>query len=849
MIPVSITLQNFMSYRAATTVDFTGIHMACLSGDNGAGKSALLDAMTWAVWGKARVSRDQQLIALNESQMEVTFVFRLGGQEYRVFRRRSARGATIEFETRSGADGDWTSLTGDNVRQTEAKITALLKMDYETFVNSAFLLQGKADTFTSKTPGDRKKVLADILNLADYDQLVVLARDDERNLRSRMAQQRERMAELERRLEHRPLIEEELLREADALVALAEQLLVTRTEHEQLSALVQSFSTLEDARTSATARRNRDAGRLAELNAQLGEDRRRAREAELLVARAPEIGAGMAELLRWRELAQQSAATLRRRRPLEEQRGAAQRAIDKQANDLQRELDRAMSGEEQLRSRIAQLGTQGLELARLRSESAAIQPRLAELEAAVVERRTLEQRKVELATENQRLRDDMEQIKRKLAQLEEGAGECPICRRSLAAGDHAHIEDLWRADGKQLGDRYRTNRAELDRIDADLPALTQHMATLEEVRDAESRRIGLIQLLAAEQATGAELMQSAEQAAAETARLTAIQAGGRFAESERAALTSTETALAALSYDAAQHQQAETQAAELAHFDDERQALEAAQLRVETLTERITAAVQQSAALQQEIDTLTLEITGYDQQLTGADEARRRLAVLNVELRDQETRHAQCQGRVATLKEQLAQLDQLAEERRALNQQVAQVALDADALKELSGAFGRNGIQALIIDTVLPELSDEANTLLRRMSTGAMQIEMHTQRELQTRDAVAETLDIIIRDEYGVRSYDLYSGGEAFRINFAIRVALAKLLARRAGATIDMLVVDEGFGTQDSQGRDGIVEALQSIADDFASIIVITHIDELRDLFPTRIEVVKTADGSRVSVS
>lgn len=849
MIPVSITLQNFMSYRAATTVDFTGIHMACLSGDNGAGKSALLDAMTWAVWGKARVSRDQQLIALNESQMEVTFVFRLGGQEYRVFRRRSARGATIEFETRSGADGEWTSLTGDNVRQTEAKITALLKMDYETFVNSAFLLQGKADTFTSKTPGDRKKVLADILNLADYDQLVLLARDDERNLRSRIAQQRERMAEIERRLEHRPLIEEELLQEANALVALAEQLLVTRTEHEQLAALVQSFTALEDARSRATERRDRDAGRLTVLNQQLAADRRRLLEAEALVARAPAIEAGMAELLRWRELAQQCAATLRRRRPLEEQRSAAQRAIDKQANDLQRRLDRATSDEENLRRQIGLLHANAEELTRLRSESSTAQRKLGALETAVLERRTHEQRKTELLTENKQLRADMDQIKDKLAQLVAGAGECPICRRALAAGDHVHIEDLWRADGKQLGDRHRANRAEFDQIDADLPALTQHIATLEELRDAEARRIGLIQRLTAEQEHAAELTQSAEQAAAEATRLAAGQAEQRFAETERAALTSTETALAALSYDAAQHQQAETQAAELAHFDDERQALASAQQRVETLTEQIDAVLQQCAAIQREIDTLTFEIVGYDQQLTGAPDVSRRHAVLTAELRDQEARHAQCQGRVATLKEQLAQLDQLAEERRALNQQVAQVALDADALKELSGAFGRNGIQALIIDTVLPELSDEANTLLRRMSTGTMQVEMHTQRELQTRDAVAETLDIIIRDEHGVRSYDLYSGGEAFRINFAIRVALAKLLARRAGATIDMLVVDEGFGTQDSQGRDGIVEALQSIADDFASIIVITHIDELRDLFPTRIEVVKTADGSRVSVT
>ena len=62
-------------------------------------------------------------------------------------------------------------------------------------------------------------------------------------------------------------------------------------------------------------------------------------------------------------------------------------------------------------------------------------------------------------------------------------------------------------------------------------------------------------------------------------------------------------------------------------------------------------------------------------------------------------------------------------------------------------------------------------------------------------------------------------------------------------------MIDEGFGTQDSRGRDGLIEAIHAIEDDFAMILVITHIAELKDLFPTRIDVVKTGDGSLVSVN
>ncbi|GAH46978.1 unnamed protein product, partial [marine sediment metagenome] len=96
-----------------------------------------------------------------------------------------------------------------------------------------------------------------------------------------------------------------------------------------------------------------------------------------------------------------------------------------------------------------------------------------------------------------------------------------------------------------------------------------------------------------------------------------------------------------------------------------------------------------------------------------------------------------------------------------------------------------------------------------------------------------ESLDINTSDELGTRNYEMFSGGEAFRINFAIRIALSKLLAKRAGAPLPTLVIDEGFGTQDSAGIEKLKEAINSIQDDFDKILVITHIEELRDAFPT----------------
>jgi exonuclease SbcC len=117
------------------------------------------------------------------------------------------------------------------------------------------------------------------------------------------------------------------------------------------------------------------------------------------------------------------------------------------------------------------------------------------------------------------------------------------------------------------------------------------------------------------------------------------------------------------------------------------------------------------------------------------------------------------------------------------------------------------------------------------------------------KDEIIETLDIKIADELGTRNYEMYSGGEAFRIDLALRIALSKLLVRRAGASLPLLIIDEGFGTQDSSGRERLVEAINSIQDDFEKIFIITHLEELKDSFPVTINVYKTSSGSTISIN
>ena len=171
--------------------------------------------------------------------------------------------------------------------------------------------------------------------------------------------------------------------------------------------------------------------------------------------------------------------------------------------------------------------------------------------------------------------------------------------------------------------------------------------------------------------------------------------------------------------------------------------------------------------------------------------------------------------------------------------------------KTLERAFGKDGVPALLIEQALPQIEEKANDLLDRLSDGQMSIRFVTQAEYKDkkRDDLKETLDIQISDSAGIRAYEMYSGGEAFRVNFAVRLALSEILAQRKGARLQTLVIDEGFGSQDTRGRQRLLEAINLVKDDFEKILVITHLDELKDAFPSRIEVEKTERGSIVKVT
>ncbi|MFH1169516.1 MAG: SMC family ATPase [Chloroflexota bacterium] len=857
MIPVKLTMRNFMCYRGSLPpLHFDGIHLACLSGDNGNGKSALIDAITWALWGEARAKSADDLISMHQPEMEVELEFDVGQQRYRIIRKRARpkrQGAAGQsaLELHMAADDGFKPISGDSIDQTQHKLNAnILHMDYPTFVNSAYLRQGHADEFTIKRPAERKEVLASVLGLSVYDELEAQARELAKQQEAERARLESAIREMAEDLAQKPAYESEPEQAQGNLAGV--EAVISRKEAE-LKRLRLEKGTLEKQKAQMeqieAALRDSE-GNLRYWEEQIAQHRTRLGAYEEVISQRAAIEAGYARFIAAKKLSDELDHKSRQSVSLEGQILHLERRISQAGQGLTTEhalTQSQISEREEKSQRLPELKKQSSQLgSQLRN--------ITEREEALLQRKQAVQElqsQISLLESNRsRLEREIKEIAEKLDLLSHQAGaRCPLCETELAAEGLKLIQSKYAAEGQNKNESLKTTQVEIAARNAELSALK------DETSQTESR---LAQEKAAIQnQTGrlekeiAESEDSARQLAEKRERLTVIEqrlAQRDFAAAEQEALRQLEGELAGLGYSHEQHEQARRQLDELGHFEQSKLRLDDADSHIGQERTGLTRAEEALQQLRLTISADTQKRQELSAGLAALPQLSDDLSLAEAESKVLAAQRDQAQQRLWGIKSSLQRCAEMEAKKSAAEKKAAQAAQEEGVYRELAQAFGKGGIPATIIDMALPEIEVETNKLLGRMTDNRMNVKFETQRPKKT-GGIIETLDINIADELGTRPYETFSGGEAFRINFAIRIALSRLLARRAGAPLRTLIIDEGFGTQDSTGLEKVREAINSIQEEFDRIFVVTHIEELRDAFPVRIDVVKTAEGSTVSIS
>ncbi|MEM7029220.1 MAG: SMC family ATPase [Chloroflexota bacterium] len=850
MIPVKLQLQNFMAYQALETLNFTEIHLACLSGENGAGKSSILDAITWSLWGKARITQSDQLIHLGETEMEVEFSFDLSDELYRVLRRRSAAGrGKSELHFHISDAGGWRTLTEGSIRKTQAKIDRLLRLDYDTFINSAFILQGRADEFTNKTSRERKQILADILGLGIYDDYEDRAKEQVRHYQQEIKIVESQIESIDRELAQEDAYRIELAnsqKEAAQLKKTLDDTEAKLTElRKQVQALQHQQSQLEDLE-----------GRLSQAQADITESEKIVTESQqkigtyqAIIKRKDTIEKGyqdwqtaQSDVEDWNDRLSKSTTLLTDKHKLET-------AVNQARTKLEADIKNGQARLADLQPKVASLPTLESELNRLDQQIASLQTLESERDTLRTQLETQQGEMADLNAQNTQLKNEMDTINSRLTQLKEAGSICPICTQPLNEDHRETVHDQFMQDGKTRGDAYRANKMRLGEIEIAQQGAQTRVKQID--RDLKKQTT-----LQKQQAQKQQLLEDGQEA---QTRLQTVQdelegwqkklADQAYEVEAAAQLTSIEAELETLGYDKKAHTTAQNQVKKLAHFAEDIRQLQDAESHLTEEEERL----ERESARQKRLLTQTAADREQIGQLQTATKALPNVSAdltkVNRDLDQVQQDERLARSAVGAAEQKLHHVAQQAKERGNKEDKLSELRQAMGLYQELRTAFGKNGVQALLIEHTIPELEDEANRILSRMTDGRMNLQFITQRETKTGQNLVETLDIRIADEIGTRDYELYSGGEAFRVNFAIRIALSKLLARRSGAKLQTLVIDEGFGSQDAQGRERLVEAINKIQREFEKIIVITHLDDIKDAFPKQIRVQKTPNGSVIAVS
>jgi exonuclease SbcC len=360
MIPIRLELKNFMSYgEDVPALDFTGMHTLCLSGENGHGKSALLDAMTWALWGESRAGKNkhEELVRIGADEMSVFFIFEMDGQKYRIIRKYSkkASGRIWEFQQETpdvGLGVGWRSLTGNNSGETEKAIQKLLRMSYDTFLNSAYLRQGQADQFVKQTPTKRKEILADILDLSRYDQLEAKARERMKSAQAEATDLERDISGIDAELKAEPELREQV-------TVLQARLELLKTQRDELRAEWEAGrdrkSHLEGQKQLADSLKAQLAtldGEMHELSEELTGHQEEAAKANALLSRQDEICRDYEKLTAARARVAGLERDLEQFYRGQQLLAAADKELMAAENEIQRRLERAVTDYEQAAGRV-----------------------------------------------------------------------------------------------------------------------------------------------------------------------------------------------------------------------------------------------------------------------------------------------------------------------------------------------------------------------------------------------------------------------------------------------------------------------------------------------------------------
>jgi exonuclease SbcC len=864
MILKKLRLRNFLSYgEQEQELNFDLFQFAVLTGENGAGKSSLIEAIPFCIWGQGRET-NRELLRKGAQEARLELELELQNNIYRITRilrqGRSTVSQQLEFAIYDRSINDFRTLTCERIKDTEAEIQKRIGISYETFINASFFAQGKADLFVKNGPTDRRRVLSEILGLSHYEDLSQKAKDAARNLQGKLDSTFTRIELLKSdiaslpqlRLDYQAKLAEEHAVEAE-LAAIDASLLAIDSD-------LQAFQQKETE--------------LAVLNAELTSlSQRLEQETRLVRQKESEISA-IDSRLQTREtllLKQQQSESLKKElESLDERQSLAQslkEQISKLENDYNANRARLEAEKKSAQEQLAQLNQMiAQRQARLERKTTLLQEQLqiqSKLDALIKESARLPEVESLLSATRTKVSDSrsaiasaqtqMNTISEKGKTVKEISDECPLCKSPIDDARKAHIVDIYRNEYRSYQAKKKHHEDELQKFQQELLQYEQEIATLKQKEREQNQYAIKLNKITTEMASLQEVEQELQQIESDKI---VQEAKAKEAELKLHSLAQSkmeieklQAKLSAVGYDAQLHQRKKSELKSFDSIERELAALASDEERRDALLQEISEHRKNCELLEHQRTLKEEIINALRKALMGKAELTTRQQTALNEKREKTTRLRELSSKRHALATTIAEKEEREKMMQKLQEEIAPQQETINLYKILAEAYSVKGVQQLLLENAIPELERLANELLAQLTNNLFSLSFQTERQTQ-KDTTQQTLEIIISDaQSNTRPYETFSGGERFRIDFALRLALSKYLATISGTPIKMLIIDEGFGTQDQRGIQAMIEVMDQMRDNFEKLILITHLEEMKDASPTRIAVSKDPIlGSRFEV-
>lgn len=843
MLPSKIKLHNFCAV-ADSEIDLTGISLACIVGRNGSSKSTIFTlAPMFALFGKPRPGTSiDDMVRTGTQDMLVQYEFEHQGSIYQITRTRSLKGkgkSTAELLRKTPTG--WESLTGTTIRDTDAKIEALLNLDVQSFLASSLVLQGDVNRFAQALPSERKNILAQVLGLDIYSTLQERAKKRQRALELKLEGNKQELERLARSIEALPDAEAALeqAKKGATLTAVdirtkENELATIQAKIKDVEAKQQQAQQIKDQIKTLTDDISNKKTDIAILNARIDRGMEALRSEPELLQKVQQLGEIRQQIPALEAKAEQLAGHLTGIEDLEAEKkklfkeqaeilGKLQ-ALEKElaAKD---ELGHASERYLQLSAELRELDEKGFRhqhfTARLQIAESDLLKQSTHIDTLLTQCAQTE-KKVSILTDSGCI--DSQNAKCKfLADAQEAKAQMPILQTNIEQAKEALVP---------LYDNKQDILGELEVIaydsgcHADLKRRVEYLRKSAEKFTALAAKEELLENLKEQQQRNADNIEATAK------RKELLREQTELVKRETGDLPSLKVRIAEL----------EPFEKQLAELPKTKAAIDSAKENVEKLNGEIILKGNRMADLEGACDDLVIPEEGFATAIRTTKEAEQGV---QANLKELQSSLNLLFARQGSLQNQVDQLVSDKQKHATLSQELAPMAKELVRWETLARAFSKNGIPVLILENILPELERIANDILGQMSNGAHTLQFITQRDAKSKDSMIETLDIMVTDWAGTRPFESFSGGEQTRISLAIRFALSELLASRAGSKIEFVVLDEVLSDQSPEFRELAIEGIKALAGRFKKILLISHIPEVQEAFDQRIIL---SEGDKVEV-